>query len=92
MNPRPLDPQSTAGVSEGLKDKPLANGADGACTNACTGEGKNGPNPAGRLEVIADLLADLPAEQRAEVIAELGPTERAAIAGLLIGRGPEGKR
>ncbi|KKL63522.1 hypothetical protein LCGC14_2174270 [marine sediment metagenome] len=35
--------------------------------------------------MIADLLADLPAEQRAEVIAGLVPAERAAIARLLIG-------
>ena len=38
------------------------------------------------LEVIADLLADLPAEQRAEVITELAPAERVAIARLLIGK------
>ena len=36
--------------------------------------------------MIAELLADLPAEKRAEVIAELDPAERVAIARLLIGK------
>jgi hypothetical protein len=43
--------------------------------------------------VIAELLADLPTDQRQEVIAELDPAERLAIARLLIGKGPsEGER
>ena len=39
-----------------------------------------------RLAVIADLLADLPEQERREVIADLPPADRAAIARLLIGR------
>ena len=40
-----------------------------------------------RLAVIADLLADLPQAERREVIDELPPSDRAAIARLLIARG-----
>ena len=36
-----------------------------ACTSACTSEGEKGANPANKLEVIAELPADLPADQRA---------------------------
>ena len=43
-----------------------------------------------RLAVIADLLADLPDAERREVIAELPPADRAAIARLLIGRNRQG--
>ena len=43
-----------------------------------------------RLAVIADLLTDLPDAERREVIAELPPADRAAIACLLIGRNPQG--
>ena len=39
-----------------------------------------------RLAVIADLLADLPEADRREVIAELTPADRMAIARRLIGR------
>ena len=45
---------------------------------------------ADRLAVIADLLADLPDAERREVIAELPPADRAAIARLLIGRNRQG--
>jgi hypothetical protein len=45
---------------------------------------------ADRLAVIADLLADLPDAERREVIAELPPADRAAIARLLIGRDRQG--
>jgi len=65
-------------------------GADGACTNACTSGAENRPNPADRLAVIADLLADLPEQQRREVIADLPAGDRAAIARLLIGKRPSG--
>lgn len=37
-----------------------------------------------RLAMIADLLADLPQAERRAVIADLAPTDRAAIARLLI--------
>ncbi len=84
MNPRPLDPQSAGGESEGTADTPLASGRDGACTRACTSAAENVSNQADRLEVIADLLADLPTDQRAEVIAELDSTERLAIARMLV--------
>ncbi len=43
-----------------------------------------------RLAVIADLLADLPDNERREVIAELPPADRAGIARLLIGRNRQG--
>jgi hypothetical protein len=43
-----------------------------------------------RLAVIADLLAELPDAERREVIADLPPADRAAIARLLIGRNPQG--
>lgn len=49
-----------------------------------TQAGKEAPLP-DRLELIADLLADLPQTERREVIAELPPSARAAIARLLIG-------
>jgi Mg/Co/Ni transporter MgtE len=45
---------------------------------------------ADRLAVIADLLADLPDAERREVIAELPPADRAAIARLLIGSNRQG--
>jgi len=61
----------------------------GACTSACTSEGENGSNSADKLAVIAELLADLPADQRADVIGELAPAERVAIARLLIGKGTD---
>lgn len=38
-----------------------------------------------RLAVLADLLADLPAPERREVIASLPPTDRVAIARLIAG-------
>ncbi len=42
-----------------------------------------------RLDVIADLLADLPQAERRVVIADLAPTDRVTIAGLLVnGRNP----
>ena len=45
------------------------------------------------MGVIAELLTGLPAERRTEVIADLDPAERVAIARLLIGKGTsEGKR
>ena len=47
---------------------------------------------ADRLAAIADLLADLPQAERREVIAELPPADRAAIARLLIGRNRQGGR
>ena len=47
---------------------------------------------ADRLVVIADLLAELPQAERREVIAGLPPTDRAAIARLLIGRNRKGGR
>jgi hypothetical protein len=53
----------------------------------CTGERENGVNRSDRLAVISGVLSDLPEEQRAEVIGQLDPAERAAIARLLIGRG-----
>lgn len=71
------------------KKKQVATDEAAACTNACTSEAEGRPNRADRLAVIADLLADLPAEERAEVIAELDPAERAAIARLLIGHGKQ---
>jgi hypothetical protein len=37
-----------------------------------------------RLAVVADLLADLPQIERRAVIADLAPTDRVTIAGLLI--------
>ncbi len=42
------------------------------------------PALAGRLGVIADLLADLPQAERQEVIATLAPADRVAIAKELI--------
>jgi hypothetical protein len=55
--------------------------------------GASEPAPANtdkaRLAVIADLLADLPDAQSREVIAELPPADRAAIARLLIDRNSE---
>ena len=54
---------------------------------------ENGPNRADRLEIIADLLADVPSAQRAEVIGELPPADRVAIPPLLIAKvQPEGNR
>ena len=51
------------------------------------------PNPdPDRLDVIANLLVDLPADQRTEVIAGLDPAERAAVARLLIGKGESGEQ
>jgi len=47
---------------------------------------------ADRLAVIADLLADLSQAERREVIADLPPADRAAIARLLIGRKRQGDR
>jgi len=41
---------------------------------------------ADRLEVSADLLADLPNAERAEVIAELAPADRVAIARMLLAK------
>ena len=38
--------------------------------------------------MIADLLADLSEAERREVITDLSRTDRAAIARLLIGKGP----
>ena len=93
LNPRPLDPQSVADDSQGTESTSLASSTDDACTNACTSEGEKASNRADRLVVIADLLSGLPADQRAEAIAELTPAERTAIARMLIGRGtPEAKR
>jgi hypothetical protein len=51
---------------------------------------QTGDSGADRLAVIADLLADLPDAERREVIAELPPADRAAIARLLIGRNRQG--
>ena len=45
-----------------------------------------------RLAIIADLLTDLPEAERREVIADLPPTDRAAIARLLIRRDRRGDR
>ena len=54
---------------------------------------KTSDSDADRLTVIADLLCDLPAHQRAELIADLTQIERAEIARLLIGnKAPEAKR
>ena len=78
----------TGSVSCQLGNRPNSGGAESGAESA-----ENGSNRAERLEVIADLLADLPAAERAKVIAELAPAERAAIARLLIGKGSsEGKR
>ena len=68
------------------QNKDLTKSDAPACTDACTSKGENGPNRADRLAVIADLLTDLSADQRAEVIADLDPAERVAIARLLIGK------
>ncbi len=73
----------------------LTTGPAAACTNACTGDPENRPEAppdpsapdCARLVVIADLLADLSPAHRREVIAELAPADRAAIARLLIEQG-----
>ena len=64
-----------------LQNPAISSGAESGANQA-----ENAPKAADRLEVIADLLADLPQEQRREVIADLAPADRAAIARLLIGR------
>lgn len=53
-------------------DTPLTTPTNGARTSACTSDAK--------FAVLADLLADLPAPERREVIASLPTEDRAAIA------------
>ena len=67
----------------------VAEGGDEACTSACTREAENRPNRTDRLRLLADLLADVPAAERADVIRELTPAERVAVAKLLVRRGNE---
>ena len=70
----------------------VTEGKSDACTNACTSNAENGSNRAGKLGVIADLLVDLPEAERRDVISDLSPTDRVAIARLLIARpATEGK-
>jgi len=79
---------ATTGEGSNLRDSTIRGGAESGADRA-----ENAANEAGRLEVIADLLAGLPAAQRASVIAELGPAERATVARLLVTKGPrEGGR
>ena len=92
LNQRPLRPEHAGTPTQAPKEKQVAPDDAAACTSACTSEAENKPNRADRLEVIADLLADRPAAERREVIAELPPTDRAAIARLLIGRSSQGSR
>ncbi len=86
LNQRPLDPQSNADGAQAPENASLPTNGARACTNACTSDGENGPIRADRLEVIADLLADLAEAERQEVIAQLAPADRVTIARLLIGR------
>ena len=91
-NQRPLRPEHDSTQSQGAEITPLTNGDTLACTNSRTSNAENGPNQAGKLEVIADLLADLPEAERRDVIADLSPADRVAVARLLIARpGTEGK-
>ena len=91
-NQRPLRPERDSTQSQGAEITPLTNGDTPACTNSRTSNAENGPNQAGKLEVIADLLADLPEAERRAVISELAPDDRVAVARLLIARpATEGK-
>ncbi len=82
-NQRPLDPQSKGASTQPLSSQKLSTREAGACTNACTSDGENGRSHADRLEVIAELLTDLPAAGRAEIIGRLSPDDRLAVAQFL---------
>ena len=93
VNQQPPAPKAPGTDSQDSNNQEVPTGQECACTDACTKGIENGPNSADRLAVIADLLADLPEQQRREVIADLPPADRAAVARLLIGKGPsEGRR
>ena len=92
LNQRPPAPKAANTDSQADNNKALADTGVAACTNACTSNDENGPNQAGKLEVIADLLAGLPEAERRDVITELAPADRVAVARLLIARSAtEGK-
>ena len=75
--------RDSADTAKGTAHQGVTSSCQGACTNACTSEGENGRFHAHRLEVIAELLTNLPAAERAEVIGGLSPDDRLAVAQFL---------
>ncbi len=94
MTPRGLEQGNVTDCkSKPLCDSPKTGGAESGAQSAKNTPESPDTNPdTDRLAVIADLLSDLPQAERREVIAELPPADRAAIARMLIGRCTEGKR
>ena len=80
--------------SKGLPEHADTNGAVPRVPRSVPCGHENAPEPhdAEHLAAIADLLADLPQTERREVIAELVPSDRVAIARLLIDRRNSGPK
>ncbi len=90
MGPAGLEPNdATDSNSNHLGNSAESGGAESGAESS-----RSDSRGSGRLAVIADLLIDLPAGQRAEIILGLTPVERGKIARLLIAaeRSEEGSK
>lgn len=88
LPPRGLEQENvTTSKSKLLGNSQKSSGAESGAQSA-----ENASNQTNRLAVIADLLADLPADQRKEVISELELADRVAVARLLIHSGRKDHR
>ncbi len=73
LNLRPLRPERKDDDSQQSATSELTNGDTPACTNACTGEAKNGHID--KLDAIAAMLAELSPADRAALAARLTDAE-----------------
>ncbi len=83
LPPRGLEQENVTGRKvKKLGNPPKSGGAESGAQSA-----EKSINQTNRLAVITDLLADLPADQRKEIISELEPDDRVSIARLLVHSG-----